>query len=81
MIGAMTGVAGPAAENLITWEPDPGAEKIVTGWRSYFAPEKGLAMGFKTDASFADNVRYFFGRRYRLGTLCNQRLHLSQRWH
>ena len=59
MIDAMTKVAGPAAENLITWEPDPVVEKIVTGWRSYFAPEKGLALGFKTDASFADNVRYF----------------------
>ncbi|MFT7593618.1 MAG: nucleoside-diphosphate-sugar epimerase [Paracoccaceae bacterium] len=59
MIDAMTAVAGPDAEGRITWEPDAVLQKIVLGWRGRFAPEKGLALGFKVDASFADNVRYF----------------------
>lgn len=59
MIDAMTAVAGPDAESRITWEPDAVLQKIVLGWRGYFAPEKGLALGFKADPPFADSVRYF----------------------
>lgn len=59
MIDAMTAVAGPEAEARITWESDSVIEEIVMGWRGYFAPEKGLALGFVADASFADSVRYF----------------------
>ncbi|MGR3659681.1 MAG: D-erythronate dehydrogenase [Paracoccaceae bacterium] len=59
MIDAMTAVAGSEAESRITWETDEVIEKIVMGWRSHFAPEKGLALGFKADTSFADSVRYF----------------------
>lgn len=59
MIEAMTAVAGSKAEGRITWETDSAIEKIVMGWRGHFAPEKGLALGFVADASFADSVRYF----------------------
>ena len=59
MIDAMTAVAGPEAESLITWETDEVIEQIVMGWRARFAPEKGLSLGFKADISFADSVRYF----------------------
>lgn len=59
MIDAMTAVAGPEAENLITWEPDCIIENIVMGWRGHFAPDKGLALGFTADTSFEDSVRYF----------------------
>lgn len=59
MINAMTAVAGPDAENRITWDADEMLQKIVLGWRGHFAPEKGLALGFKVDQSFADSVRYF----------------------
>jgi len=59
MIDAMTAVAGSQAESRITWEPDITIEKIVMGWRGRFAPQKGLALGFAADASFADSVRYF----------------------
>ena len=59
MIDAMTAVAGPEAENRITWDTDTVIEKIVIGWRARFAPEKALSLGFKADTSFADSVRYF----------------------
>ncbi|OUS05278.1 NAD-dependent dehydratase [Rhodobacterales bacterium 52_120_T64] len=59
MIDAMTTVAGPDAESRITWETDEVIENIVMGWRSHFAPEKALSLGFKADSSFADSVQYF----------------------
>ena len=59
MIAAMTRVAGPEAEGLITWNPDPTVESIVGGWRAYVNPEKALRLGFIRDASFDDNVRGF----------------------
>lgn len=59
MIEAMTAVAGPDAATRITWESDPAIEKIVSGWRGYFRPEKGLALGFKPDISFEKSVQYF----------------------
>jgi len=59
MIDAMTSVAGADAENRITWDKDAVLEKIVMGWRGHFNPQKGLALGFKADLSFADSVRFF----------------------
>lgn len=59
MIAAMSEVAGPEAAKRITWEPDPAASNIVNGWRGHFEPKKGLALGFRADASFQDSVRYF----------------------
>ena len=59
MIDAMTRVAGPDPERLITWNPDPVIEKIVHGWRNHFRPEKALSLGFKADESFEDSVRWF----------------------
>jgi nucleoside-diphosphate-sugar epimerase len=59
MIAAMTRVAGPAAAARITWHRDPAIEAIVSGWRSRFAPERALALGFAADRSFEDSVRWF----------------------
>lgn len=59
MIAAMTAVAGPEPENLITWNTDPVIEKIVMGWRNHFRPEKGLKLGFAADESFENSVRWF----------------------
>lgn len=59
MVAAMTRVFGPEAENRITWEPDPAIETIIMGWRGVFEVEKGDRLGFKRDASFEDNVRWF----------------------
>ncbi len=59
MIAAMTAVAGPEPESLITWNTDPVIEKIVMGWRNHFRPEKGLKFGFEADESFENSVRWF----------------------
>ena len=59
MVEAMRRVAGDAPVKLIRWEPDPVIQKIVLGWKAYLNPAKGLAMGFKADDSFEDNLRYF----------------------
>jgi D-erythronate 2-dehydrogenase len=59
MIAAMTRIAGPEPEARITWNADPVIERIVRGWRSRFAPEKAARLGFVSDASFDDTVRWF----------------------
>lgn len=59
MIDAMTRVAGPVAEQLITWEPDEKVEKIALGWRGHIKHDKALKLGFKVDRSFEDSVRWF----------------------
>jgi len=59
MIDAMTDVFGPEAEDRITWNADPIIEKIVLGWRAYFEPKKAVRLGFQTNQSFGDNVRWF----------------------
>ncbi len=59
MIAAMTRVAGPAPASRISWNADPGIERIVRGWRNRIAAEKALRLGFTADASFEDSVRWF----------------------
>lgn len=59
MIDAMTRVAGPEAERLITWEADPWIEGIVKQFRAHLNPQKAERLGFVKDASFEDNIRYF----------------------
>ncbi|MEO1541109.1 MAG: D-erythronate dehydrogenase [Pseudomonadota bacterium] len=59
MITAMTRVAGSGPADLITWDADPVIERIVLGWRSHFAAEKGLRLGFAADESFENSVRWF----------------------
>ncbi|MEM7742158.1 MAG: D-erythronate dehydrogenase [Pseudomonadota bacterium] len=59
MIDAMTRVAGPGPEALITWDKDDWIEGIVRQFTSAVIPEKALRLGFKQDASFEDSVRYF----------------------
>ena len=59
MVEAMRRIAGDAPVNLIRWEPDPGVQRIVLGWKSHFSPQKALALGFVADESFEDNIRFF----------------------
>lgn len=59
MIEAMTRVAGPQAEQLITWDSDPWIEGIVSQFRAHVNPQKALRLGFAHDESFEDNIRYF----------------------
>ena len=59
MIDAMTRVAGPEAEQLITWDEDAWIEGIVRQFTSAVIPEKALRLGFARDESFEDSIRYF----------------------
>lgn len=59
MIDAMTRVAGPDAAKRITWEADAFIEGIVKQFRAHVNPKKALGLGFKSDVSFEDSVRYF----------------------
>lgn len=59
MIDAMTRVAGPEPEKLITWEPDDAVASIALGWRGDVKHDKALGLGFKADRSFEDTVRWF----------------------
>jgi nucleoside-diphosphate-sugar epimerase len=59
MIEAMTRVAGPGSEQLITWDADPWIEGIVSQFRAHVNPQKALSLGFSKDDSFEDNIRYF----------------------
>ena len=64
MIAALTTVAGPDPARLIQWQPQPEIEKIVTGWRFDFRPEKALRLGLRADDSFEDNVRFYMEDRH-----------------
>jgi len=59
MIDAMTRVAGPKPESLITWNADPWMEGIVRQFRARVITGKADRLGFMRDASFEDSVRYF----------------------
>lgn len=59
MVEAMRRVAGDAPVKLIRWQPDPEVQKIVLGWKAFINPTKALKLGFKADASFEDNIRFF----------------------
>lgn len=59
MIDAMTRVAGPQAEGLITWEKDDWIEGIVRQFRARVVTDKAMRLGFHRDESFEDSVRYF----------------------
>jgi len=58
-IDAMTAVAGPEPEKLITWNDDAEIQAIVKGWRFDLRPERALALGLEADESFEDNIRYY----------------------
>ncbi|QDL91445.1 SDR family oxidoreductase [Paroceanicella profunda] len=59
MIAAMTRVAGPEAAARITWTREPEIEGILEGWRAKVDSARGRALGFETDESFEDSVRWF----------------------
>ncbi|NNE21976.1 MAG: SDR family oxidoreductase [Rhizobiales bacterium] len=59
MVEAMRRVAGDDPVNLIRWEPDETIQNIVLGWKAHFKPEKALKLGFVSDETFEDNIRFF----------------------
>ncbi|MEM8840868.1 MAG: D-erythronate dehydrogenase [Pseudomonadota bacterium] len=59
MVESMRRIAGDTPCKLINWERDPEIEAIVLKWVSHLNPAKALALGFKSDESFEDNLRFF----------------------
>lgn len=59
MIDAMTAVAGPEPEKLITYEADADVWTIAKGWQFTIKTDKALALGLTADESFQDNIRYY----------------------
>jgi len=59
MIDAMTAVAGPEPEKLITYDADDAVWGIAKGWQFKFETKKALALGLTADESFEDNIRYY----------------------
>lgn len=59
MVEAMRKVAGDEPVSRIRWELDPQIAAMVAGWPADLKPEKAMRLGFKADASFEDNIRYF----------------------
>ncbi|SEL33745.1 D-erythronate dehydrogenase [Pacificibacter marinus] len=59
MIDAMTAVAGPEPEKLITYETDEDVWAIAKGWQFTFKTDKARALGLTADESFEENIRYY----------------------
>ena len=58
-IEALTRVAGPDAEALITESPDPTIAEIVSGWPERFDTRRALDLGFVPDQSYDDIIRAY----------------------
>jgi nucleoside-diphosphate-sugar epimerase len=56
-IEALGRVAGERFVKLIRREPDPTIIRIVSGWPRNFAPERALALGFKSEPRFDDIIK------------------------
>ena len=56
-IAALRRVAGGKIANMIRREPNEAVMKIVAGWPRNFAPQRGLALGFRAETSFDDIIR------------------------
>jgi len=57
MVAALERVAGPAAVELIRWEPDATIQRIVESWPSQVDAPRARALGFKADSDFDSIVR------------------------
>ncbi len=59
MVEALRRVAGPKVAERVTWKKDPVIAAIVDRWHADFAPERAARLGFQTDRSLDDVIRYF----------------------
>ncbi len=57
MVAALERIAGPAAVQLIRWEPDATIQHIVDGWPGRVEAARAKTLGFKADRSFDEIVR------------------------
>jgi nucleoside-diphosphate-sugar epimerase len=57
-IESLRRVAGEKVVRLIRRQPDATIMRIVDGWPRNFDAKRGLALGFRADASFDDIIRF-----------------------
>jgi nucleoside-diphosphate-sugar epimerase len=57
MVAALGRIAGPAAVQLIRWEPDAAIQRIIDSWPTRVEAARAKALGFKTDKNFDEIVR------------------------
>jgi D-erythronate 2-dehydrogenase len=57
MVAALERIAGPAAVQLIRWEPDAAVQRIVDSWPGRVEAARATALGFKADRTFDEIVR------------------------
>jgi D-erythronate 2-dehydrogenase len=56
-IEALRRIAGDKAVKLVRREPNETIMKIVSGWPRNFAPQRALALGFRSESSFDAIIR------------------------
>ncbi|TAG48796.1 MAG: SDR family oxidoreductase [Betaproteobacteria bacterium] len=59
MVESLRRVAGDAVASRISWQLDPGIDRLVTSWPKACSGEFGRSLGMKADASFDDIVREY----------------------
>jgi nucleoside-diphosphate-sugar epimerase len=59
MTDALRAVAGDVVAERVKQRPDPAIDRIVSTWPRDMAPELGLTLGMRADASFEDIVRAY----------------------
>ncbi len=52
MIAALSRAAGPDAEALIDWKPDPAIDRIVTSWPAAVRADRAARLGLAADPDF-----------------------------
>lgn len=59
MLQALEALAGPAALDLITHQPDEATARIVSGWPARFESARTAALGLQADTDFASVLRQY----------------------
>lgn len=57
MVHHLGDIAGEETTKLIDWQPDPFIQSIVLTWPPHFVTQRGLALGFKHDASVGEIIQ------------------------
>lgn len=57
MISALERIAGPAATELIRWQPNAEIQRIVNSWPGRVEAARAKTLGFKVDRDFEEIVR------------------------
>jgi D-erythronate 2-dehydrogenase len=59
MAAALRRAGGESAYARIAWQPDPGVQKIISGWPMALATPRADRLGFERDSGIDEAVRFF----------------------